>query len=168
MDAVFDIKPVAVKKERKKRVLTTEQKQAFITRMKISREKRKLAKAAAAVTDNTITKVVKKVNKTVAAPIKTIPNIIQPQATPTFDYSHFNTLSEHINNLNQTLGHLSRPPPVAAAALPLAPPSSPVIAAAPVAVIAAAPVIAAPSPVAETPAVKRKIWNCGRKCYVYK
>jgi hypothetical protein len=172
MNNVFEVPPVIpaikIKKERKKRIYTAEQKQKFVERMAISREiRRKKDKADKEALKNSQPVQIKQPITEFQQPISQpqVPQYYQ-QATPQFDYSHFNNLSNNIQSLTQTLTNLRTPPPVKE----LPPPPPPVKELPP-----PPPVQESPPPPPPTPEEpprqiipqKEKVWNCGLMKYVY-
>lgn len=171
---------VPEKKPRKKRVLTAEQKQAFVARMKKSREERKAAKLST-VPKEPVAKtnsVAQPIIKEISEPVAKVATKPQTVATPSFDYTHFNTLTDNIRQLNESImtmntKHVSAPIktiPVVPVAAPPKPIEAPVKKIEPVAAtVVPKPVApaAVSAPAAPCRPAKKKVWNCGRRMYVY-
>ena len=173
-----------VKKERKKRKpMSEEAKKQFVERMRASRKKKmedKIRKEMETASGSPLKKtetsqeVIKNVINTPEAPRSEVPQN-SPVKTeirqPTFDYSHFNNLTNNIQLLNDTLTSLSkrdieRNKKAMEVAIPKA-----IEVAIPKAM--EAPVKAMESPIKvidDSPPVrqKEKIWNCGKRCFVYR
>ena len=154
MDNIF-IAPAPAKKIRKKREFTPEQKRAFIERMKVSRlkkkeEKLKLSNTTPTSSIKNTNSVVNSINTTPDQPLNNVPNNT-PTQQKEFDYSHFSNLSNNLNMLNATLNNLSKqrqhnepkPQPI---------------------------VVEKPQPIVEeiAPPLPKKVWHCGKRCFIYK
>ena len=178
--------PVVKKARKPRKPMTPEAKKVFVERMRASRKKKleekmklkiagELVGSPLAKSQDTTNKVIENVVNTPEAPRSEVPQnspIKSEPRQPTFDYSHFNSLTNNIKLLNDTLSQLgkhSAPAPV-----PVPAPVSAPAPAKPVKVIDDAPepvpkpnnvprTVPSPTPKPE----KRKIWNCARKCYVY-
>lgn len=184
--------PVVKKARKPRKPMTPEAKKVFVERMRASRKKKleekmklkiagELVGSPLAKSQDTTNKVIENVVNTPETPATKVPQnspVKSEPRQPTFDYSHFNSLTNNIKLLNDTLSQLgkhSAPAPVSA---PVPVPAKPVK------VIDDAPepvpkpnnvprtvpkpnnvprTVPSPTPKPE----KRKIWNCARKCYVY-
>ena len=181
--------PVVKKARKPRKPMSPEAKKAFVERMRESRkkkleEKMKLKIAGELVGSplkktETPKEIVQNVVKSPETPATKVPQnspVKSEPRQPTFDYSHFNSLTNNIKLLNDTLSQLGKQAAPAPVPVPAPVPAKPVkviddtYVAKPNTVPRTVPkpnnvprTVPSPTPKPE----KRKIWNCARKCYVY-
>ena len=185
--------PVVKKARKPRKPMTPEAKKAFVERMRESRkkkmeEKMKLKIAGELVGSplkktETSKEIVQNVVKSPETPTTKVPQnspVKTEVRQPIFDYSHFNSLTDNIRILNDTLSQLGKRQEPAPAPAPA--PAQAHVPVKPVKVIddtyVAKPTnvpktVPKPNNVPSTVPIptpkpeKRKVWNCSRKCYVY-
>ena len=188
MENVFEMPPDApAKKARKPRKpMTPEAKKIFVDRMRASRKKkmedkiRKEMGGSPLVKTETANEVVNNIIKSPEAPTTKVPQnspVKSEPRHPAFDYSHFNNLTNNIQLLNDTLTSLSKRD-IERNKKAMEAPIKAIEVAIPKAMEAPVKVMEAPVKAMEVPIKviddsppvrqKEKIWNCGKRCFVYR